>query len=235
LPEGWSLPCGPLSSSGRLTRVHPSACTRSFDRMAWRPNTVAPGGVPYGPSCFTSCRRCFYGGPIPPTRHPPCRSTVPTCIMIPNGYLLINRGWRPFLPETVGGGLSAAITDLPRVRLGAEQEEASVAHDFCLAVGMFGVGFLICGIRLGIFARRDRKVAKAYLARCRAWGLKTEHFSRDSINNLTLFVGAAIPAARGRSAYRSASCQGARGTMDMSGLCRSPDRGATTDGPGTRV
>jgi hypothetical protein len=135
----------------------------------------------------SSCRRCFSGGAFPrQRRHPPCRSTVPTCIMIPNGYLLINRGWRPFLPETVGGGLSAAITDLPRVRLGAEQEEASVAHDFCLAVGMFGVGFLICGIRLGIFARRDRKVAKAYLARCRAWGLKTEHFSRDSINNLTL-------------------------------------------------
>jgi monoamine oxidase len=73
-----------------------------------------------------------------------------------------------------------------------------VAHDFCLAVGMFGVGFLICGIRLGIFARRDRKVAKAYLARCRAWGLKTEHFSRDSINNLTLVVGRRVTGRFGR-------------------------------------
>jgi hypothetical protein len=73
-----------------------------------------------------------------------------------------------------------------------------VGNDFCLALGMFGVGFLACGIRLGIFARRDRKVCKVYLARCRAWGLKTEHFAKGAINNLTLVVGRRVTGRFGR-------------------------------------
>jgi hypothetical protein len=63
-----------------------------------------------------------------------------------------------------------------------------VANDLCLVFGMFGAGFLVCAMRLGVVSRRDRKVAKLYLARCRAWGLKTEHIAKGSVNNLTLVV-----------------------------------------------
>jgi hypothetical protein len=63
-----------------------------------------------------------------------------------------------------------------------------VANDLCLAIGMFGLGFWLCTRRLCGLTRHDRKVAKLYLARCRAWGLKTEHIAKGSINNLTLVV-----------------------------------------------
>jgi hypothetical protein len=63
-----------------------------------------------------------------------------------------------------------------------------VANDLCLAIGMFGLGFWLCSRRLCGLARHDRRVAKAYLTRCRAWGLKTQHLAEGSINNLTLVV-----------------------------------------------
>jgi hypothetical protein len=63
-----------------------------------------------------------------------------------------------------------------------------LGHDLCIAFGLFGVGFFASAFRIGAISRRDRKITKAYLARCRAWGLKTEHIAKGSINNLTLVV-----------------------------------------------
>jgi hypothetical protein len=57
-----------LVSEPRVTRVHPSACTRPFGQIDLAANTPdLRTGVP---SCHLSlsCRRCFYSGPIPPTR-----------------------------------------------------------------------------------------------------------------------------------------------------------------------
>jgi hypothetical protein len=63
-----------------------------------------------------------------------------------------------------------------------------VANDLCLAFGIAGAGMLIISARLNLISRRERRIARAYLARCRAWGRKTEHIARGSINNLTLVV-----------------------------------------------
>jgi hypothetical protein len=88
--------------------------------------------------------------------------------------------------------------DLPRVLLGAAQEEASVGNDLCLAFGIAGFGLLVISARLNLISRRERRIAKVYLNHCRAWGLKTEHFARDSINNLTLVVGRRVAGRFGR-------------------------------------
>jgi hypothetical protein len=84
------------------------------------------------------------------------------------------------------------------VLLGADQEEASVGNDLCLAFGIAGFGLLVISARLNLISRRERRIAKVYLNHCRAWGLKTEHFARDSINNLTLVVGRRVTGRFGR-------------------------------------
>jgi hypothetical protein len=84
------------------------------------------------------------------------------------------------------------------VLLGAAQEEASVGNDLCLAFGIAGFGLLVISARLNLISRRERRIAKVYLNHCRAWGLKTEHFARDSINNLTLVVGRRVAGRFGR-------------------------------------
>jgi hypothetical protein len=63
-----------------------------------------------------------------------------------------------------------------------------MVNDLCLAFGIAGFGLLVVSARLNLISRRDRRIAKAHLARCRGWGLKTEHIAKGAINNITLVV-----------------------------------------------
>jgi hypothetical protein len=73
-----------------------------------------------------------------------------------------------------------------------------VGNDLCLAFGIAGFGLLVISARLNLISRRERRIAKVYLNHCRAWGLKTEQFAKNSINNLTLVVGRRVAGRFGR-------------------------------------